>query len=429
MSDTQAQTHHEQLDNGIELLAEVLPDCPIAAVNVRVGLGARHEAADRLGLAHVVAETLLKGAGEMDARALLDAFDLYGLTRGSRCDVEATDVGCGCLPRHVGRAIELLSQVVRRPRLAPDQVELAKTLSLEEIKTLEDEPGEKVSHLLWRKYLGGPLGRATLGEPETVKAIRPDDAVAFWGEGCGPGAVQIVMAGGVDWPAAREAAVRAFGDWRDGAKPQAAAGTEDATGSSGLFHERNDSEQTHIAVAFPSVPREHPQYFAARMAMAVLSAGASSRLFTEVREKRGLVYAVFASWTPLRGRGNVYLYAGTTAERADETLRVCLDELGRLGATVTQDEVERARRVLKGRLLTTAELSGARVRAIADEFFLTGKVTPVAEIIAGLEAVDADGVRDYLAEFPPEPLTAIALGPRPLKRPEGIELSAAVGDS
>lgn len=415
MLDSSNRFRRETLGNGVEVIGEGLPGSPIAAINLRVCIGARDDPPDRLGLSHVVQETLLKGAAGMDARQLLDAFDLYGVTRGTRADLETIDLRCGCLPRHVDKAVELMAKVIQEPALASDQIEVSKRLSLEELKSLEDEPQDKVGQLLWQHYLGEPLGRQTLGTAATVDAIEQEDAERYWRGGFEPRSIQIAMSGGVEWEDFREAVVGAFGDWRADESPSRPPIPEIA--STPVHHENHDSEQTHITLAFPSVAREDDDFYAAQLAIAVLSGGASSRLFTEVREKRGLVYSVRASWSALKNQGHISLYAGTTVERADETLEVCLHELRKLRDTITQEELDRARKMLRGQLQTTAELSGARVRSIAGEFYLTGRTTPIGEVISRLETTPLESIRSYLDAYPMTPTTIVSLGPKPLTLP------------
>ena len=166
---------------------------------------------------------------------------------------------------------------------------------------------------------------------------------------------------------------------------------------------------------FASAPRGHELYYAAQLAVAVLSGSGSSRLFTEVREKRGLAYDVGAFYGARRCGGFVALYAGTTADRADETLAVCRQEIERLAEDVTPDELERAKTVLKGRLFTTGDLPDGRAGRLAEDLFLDGGPRSIAEIARGVDSVALDQIPAYLKAFPPTPSTLVTLGPRALQ--------------
>jgi predicted Zn-dependent peptidase len=180
-------------------------------------------------------------------------------------------------------------------------------------------------------------------------------------------------------------------------------------------HIKKDSEQTQIAMAYPGIPRNHPQYYAAQAGVGVLAVGMSSRLFTEVREKRALVYSVGAQASSLRGMGVCYAYAGTTAKRAAETLRVLKAELKRLPTDVTDEEVERAKIGFKSHLLMDQESTGSRARELLDDAYFLNRIMPVQEVIERINAVKAADVRAYAETHPIEPYTLVTIGREPLE--------------
>jgi predicted Zn-dependent peptidase len=171
-----------------------------------------------------------------------------------------------------------------------------------------------------------------------------------------------------------------------------------------------DSHQTQIALAFPAVSHNDPDYYVARTAVNVLGGGMSSRLFTEVREKRALVYSVGAHSVAMRSAGATYAYAGTTAERAKETLKVLKEELMRLGHDVTQEEVDRAKVGLKAHLLMDQESTPSRARELLDDIFLEGRIIPLQEIVNKINAVTAEDVKRYWTAHPVEPYSLVTLG-------------------
>jgi predicted Zn-dependent peptidase len=191
--------------------------------------------------------------------------------------------------------------------------------------------------------------------------------------------------------------------------------THDLSVASRTVHEDKESEQEHIGLMFGAAPRGHALYYPCQLAVGVLSGSGSSRLFTEVREKRGLVYNVSAFYRARKSGGLIALYAGTTADRADETLRVCIDEVNRLGQDVTEDELERAKTVLKGRLFTTGDLPEGRAGSMMEDLFLVGTAKSVDEIAGGIDGVRLDQIKEYLEQYPPSPMTLATLGPRALQ--------------
>ena len=182
-------------------------------------------------------------------------------------------------------------------------------------------------------------------------------------------------------------------------------------------HIEQETAQEHIGLTYASIPPRHADRYTSRMAVTVLSGGMGARLFTEIREKRGLVYSVSASPTEVRGHGAIMCYAGTTPERSQETLDVLVRELRRLGEGVEQDELDRARVGLLSSLVMQGESTGARARAITSDYFYLGRVRSLGEIRAGVETVTPDAIVEHLAAHPAENFTVTSLGPRQLTVP------------
>jgi predicted Zn-dependent peptidase len=178
-----------------------------------------------------------------------------------------------------------------------------------------------------------------------------------------------------------------------------------------------ETAQTQIALAYPSVPIGHPDYYAAQGAVSILSGGMSSRLFTEVREKEGLCYAVSASYATLKDRASVFCYAGTTSERAQRTLDVLVRELHRLVDGVEPEEVTRMQAGLKSSLIMQQESTSARSRALASDWYFLGRVRSFDEIQAGLDALTPDTITEHLRHHPAKDFNMVTLGPAPLNLP------------
>ncbi|MDE3000408.1 MAG: pitrilysin family protein [Gemmatimonadota bacterium] len=401
------------LKNGIEVVAESMPGAQSVVVAFRFGFGARDDPADRLGLAWVAEETLFKGTPNRDARSIYDAFDSLGARRGSATAVEFTEFHAQLLPRHFSEGLRLYAEVFCGASFPDEQVEVAKTLALEELKRLEDNPTHQVMYLTYQAALGDPMGRNPLGKAPTIAAIEPDDARGFWRRLCSPRRLFISVAGGLETEAMFRAVDEAFGGWeRSGpaARDPLPISVADRT-----VHHTKQSEQAHICLLFCAAPRGHALYYPTQLAVAVLSGSGSSRLFTEVREKRGLAYSVSASYRARRGGGLIALYAGTTADRADETLSVCRREVGRVAEDVTQAELDRAKTVLKGQLFTAGDLPEGRVGSMMDGLFINGRPRSTGQIAAGIDGVTLDRISASLETFPPSPSTIVTLGPQALE--------------
>jgi predicted Zn-dependent peptidase len=223
----------------------------------------------------------------------------------------------------------------------------------------------------------------------------------------------ISVAGKVDFVALRDEVEKHFGDWKS-LPPQA---IKETVAPGGYCHEEQKSEQTHIGIAYPSVPETDKNYYVARMAVEILSGGMSGRLFTEIREKRGLVYSVSASYFSLKGTGGIMGYAGTSNDRAQATLDCFIAELHRLADGVTAAELNRAQIGLKASTIMQGESTSARSGAIAHDFFMRGRIRTLDEVKSAIESVTLEQVNAYLAANKPKNLTIVTVGPSELRVP------------
>lgn len=401
------------LNNGIRIAIDAIPGAQSIAVGFRFVFGAKDDPDDCLGITRIAEDALFKGTPSRDAHAILNTFDALGIRRSATTAVEHLSFQAQLLPRNFRAALDLYADLFRRASFPDDQVDIAKTLALEDLKRLEDNPIQQVLYKTYEAALGSPMGRIPIGESETLAAITPPGVRHHWKTHANPGNLLIAVAGGLTVQEIFSAVENAFADWEGiPVKP----GTHPAlTIADRRVHHKKTSEQAHIGMLFGGAPRSHTYYYAAQVAIAILSGSGSSRLFTEVREKRGLAYSVTAFYRPRRGGGLVALYAGTTDERAQETLDVCRREIARLSQDVTAEELNRAKTVLKGRLFTTGDLPEGRAAGALEDLFLEGRARSIAEIAAGIDAVSLDHISACLDAFPPSPCTIAVLGPHPLK--------------
>ena len=269
---------------------------------------------------------------------------------------------------------------------------------------------------LRRRHYADPWGRPSHGEQDKIEKLSIDNVEQFHQQRYGPQDTIVAVAGKFDWEAIKNRVGELFDDWNT--QP----GSEELTESNGTLpiHLDFESNQSHIGLAFPTIPYRHPNYFEAWAAVGVLSGGMSARLFTEVREKRGLCYSVYASLHTQRDRAAVFCYAGTTAERAQETLDVTYSELVKLGKGVASEELGRLKARIKSSLIMQQESTSARAGSLARDWYHLERVQPVAEVAARIDALTAETISAYLAANPPTEFTALTLGPQPLELPHGV---------
>lgn len=407
-TDREARVH--QLANGLSIVGEPAAGFQSAAFSLMLPAGCRYDPIDRLGLANFTCEMALRGAGDRDNRQLVNDLDALGVERGESVGLSHTSFWVSTLAGNLPAALDIFADVARRPTLPEDELEAGRQVCLQELRGAEDDPSQKLMHELRLRHYGHPYGRHAGGLAEHVAELTIEDVRRFHQHHYQPDGAILAVAGAFDWDAFCEQAERLFGDW-----PSQGAGQESpATPGGGDGHLDFDSSQAHVGIAYPSTPYSHEDYFQAWGANGVLSSGMSSRLFTEVREKRGLCYTVYASLQTQKDRAAVFCYAGTTVERAQETLDVTHAELLRLAEGVTAGELARLKARMKSALILQQESTHARAGVLARDWRHLGRVRPLSEVNELVDAVTADTINDYLRRHPPSDFTIVTLGPEPL---------------
>jgi predicted Zn-dependent peptidase len=402
--------------NGLVLLAEPMSWLESVAFTFSVPAGSVDDPAPRSGLASFTCEMVMRGAGERDNHHLIQDLDSLGIERGESVSDAHTRFSGATVAANLPGAVSLYADILRRPHLPAEQLEAARQVLIQELRAVEDEPSQKVMIELRRRHFPEPWGRPSHGEMEAVEKTSLDDIRGYFARSYRPNGAIVGVAGRFDWEALRDLVGRLLGDWQ----PQPAAGPVEGPPGRKYDHLPFDSNQTQIGIAYPAVPYRHPDYYRAWGGVGVLSGGMSSRLFTEVREKRGLCYSVYASYHTLLDRGAVFCYAGTTAQRAQETLDVMLGELARLAKGVEPHELNRLKARIKSALIMQQESSAARSSSIARDWYYLGCVRTLEEINRRVDELTCESINQYLEEHPPSDFTVVTLGPSELEVPGGV---------
>ena len=401
------------LPNGLTLLAEPMDYVRSATAYLMLPAGAAFDPPAHPGLASVLTGLMPRGAGERDSKQLSAAFDALGVDRGESVDTVNVWFSAGTLSRSLAPALDLLADVILRPHLPESELEAVQALALQDIQSLEDAPQDKVMLELKKRYYPTPLNADKLGTEAGITSITPAVVRVHYESRFRPNEAVLAVAGNFDWPRLKEQVDRLFSGWTKGPDNPFRVGRPAPRSE----HLPKETQQTQIALAFPAASIREPGYYAARGAVGVLSGGMSARLFTEVREKRGLCYSVYASHETHRDRGAVVGYAGTRAERAQETLDVMLAEFRRLKDGVTPDEIDRVKAGLKASLIMRQESTSARAGAMAADWYLLGRVRSFDEVQTAIDSLTPRIVLDYLAGHPPIEPTVVTLGPSALTIP------------
>ena len=404
------QTQIHTLSNGLTIVGEAAPSKQAAAFTFLLPAGSATEPSGKDGLTSVLESASYRGAGAYNARELSDALDGLGLSRGGGAGIETTTFGGATLGLYLPDALELYADIILRPRFEDWEAERA--LALQALAGLDDSPSRKTFVELRRHYFTSAHRRDTMGTVEGLESLTLEDLRADHAARWKPGGAILALAGQFDWEQTVAQIEKLFGTW-EGSAPQIPA---PETVETPLWrHIPEDKSQQQIAVAYRTIPSDDPRNYDYRLAMAILSGGMGARLFTEVREKRGLVYSVSASANSQRGLGYTSAYAGTTPERAQETLEVVLGELKRMEEGVSSDELDRARTKTLTSLIMSEESSRARAGALARDLFILGRVRSLDEITEKINAVTPDSIAEFYRSCPVGQCSIVTLGSKELE--------------
>ncbi len=417
------QIFHRTFDNGLTLVAEPMPWLESAAFSIAVPAGCRFDPADRIGAANFVCEMVQRGCGDRDSRGFIEDLESLGVDYNSSASIYNTNFSGAMQAAQLNGALEIYADVLRRPQFPESQLEDGRMVCFQEINSLEDDLSQQAMLALRHRYYGDPDGRHCEGTMESVASITLDDVHRFYQRQYRPNGLIIACAGKIDWDSLQSHVEELFGDW----EPRLETEVESSPPQHGVHHIPYQSEQTHIAVAFPGVAYARPNYFLNRGAIGVMSGGMSSRLFTEVREKRGLCYTVYATCHSLKDRGAVLCYSGTSSERAQETLDVIIDQFRELPNGIREDELNRLKIQIRSSLVMQQESSRSRASSIAGDWFHLGRVRSLDEINQEINGLTVESINQFLADHPPGNFDVVTLGPQPLElKADGIR-STSVG--
>lgn len=399
------------LPNGLTILIQHMPSVQSAAYCLLVPAGSIYDQPGKNGTASVACDMLTRGAGDYNSRQLAIAQDSLGLQSGESVQAKHIKFSGATLKNNLPASLEILADIVLRPHLKEEQFAPAINSVKHSLLSIEDEPRQKVMIELKRRCEGLPWGKPTDGSLADLANITRDDVQQHFKTCFRPEGTILGIAGNVDSRQIIEIVSQLFGDWPRGTEPE----IETSPAGPHRDHIELESTQTQIGLAYPSVSVNDPDYYTAWASVSVLSGGSSSRLFTEVREKRGLCYAVYATLGSLKDSGHVLCYAGTTVDRAQETLDVMLQVIHDLSQNISEEELNRCKAGAKSALIMQQESSSGRASRIARDWFLRNRVITLDEIHDQLNAITPERITDYLTSHPAEHLTLLTIGPSALE--------------
>jgi predicted Zn-dependent peptidase len=405
-----------ELPGGLRVLTETMPGVLSATLGIWVGVGSRDETPAVAGSSHFLEHLLFKGTASRSALEIATAMDAVGGEMNAFTAKEHTCYYANVLASDLPLAVTLLSDLVTEACNTAADLESERTVVLEEIAMRDDEPSDAVHDLFSETLFGDtPLGRSVLGTVESIEGLTRDDVDGWYRSRYTMPSIVVTAAGRVDHQQVLDLVTAAFGDRLGGDARPAPLRTGDGVirkpaRPAGLIARR--TEQTHLLLGTPAMGRLDERRYAAAVLDAAVGGGMSSRLFQEIREKRGLVYSVGSALSHYAGVGSFSVYAGCSKKRVPEVLRLIRAEIDRVAAEgITAEEVTRSRGQLKGSLVLGLEDTGSRMSRLGKSELSYGEYLPVRAVLARFDAVDQPQVRDVAAELFSQETCLAVVGP------------------
>jgi predicted Zn-dependent peptidase len=395
---TTSRIRRETLANGLRLVTEAMPHVRSVSVGVWLTRGSRHEPGDHGGIAHFVEHMLFKGTTTRTAEDIAQQVDSIGGQLDAFTSKEYAGYYIKVLDEHVPIAINLLSDLVSNPTFAPDEIEREKKVILEEIKMVEDTPDDLVHEIFAEGFWNGhPLGRPILGTPDSVSALDYASLRHYFTDAYVARNFVVVAVGNLEHGKLRALIEHAFHP-----VPKDGSAIEDERPSitATVQVRHKDLEQSHVCFGTPALPQNHPDRYAAYVLNTVLGGSMSSRLFQNVREKRGLAYAVFSSLSAYHDSGAFSIYAGCANEAVRELIDVVVAEIRQLKREpLGADELRRAKDHLKGSLMLNLESTSSRMSHLARQEIYRDRSDTLDEMLAAIERVTVTDVARLAGDF------------------------------
>lgn len=398
-----------RLSNGLTIVTDPMPQLESAALGVWVNTGTRNETADVMGVSHMLEHMAFKGTTRRSARQIAEEMEAVGAYLNAYTSREQTAFHARALKDDVPLAIDILADILTAPTFAQNELERERQVVLQEIGQAHDTPDDIIfDYLQTVNYPDQPMGYPILGTDMTVGAFSRNHLTAYMDEMYRSEAMVLVASGAVDHRQIVRLAEENFAGLKAGKRPDAVP----ALYEGGDMRVNDDLEQAHVTYAFPGVANADPETYAAQVYVTALGGGMSSRLFQEVREKRGLCYSIYAFAHGFSDSGIIGIYAGTSESDAGELSAVVAGEMAALAETVSEEEVARAKAQLKSGLLMGMERPAGRAEAISGQFFTYGRILSVQEIAEKLAEVDVKAVRRFATKIMQNPKPGLAaIGP------------------
>jgi predicted Zn-dependent peptidase len=409
------------LPNGISVITEEMPGVESCSIGIWVNAGSRNETRSINGVSHFIEHLLFKGTKKRTALDISREIESVGGVLNAFTGREYTCFYAKILNKDLPKAIDLLSDIFMNSKFDSKEMEKEKLVVLQEIKMVEDTPDDLIHDLYAERFWqGDPLGWSILGPSETIKSMNRERVLAYFKEKYAPHSVFITAAGGLKHSKALKLLKPLFGKMKSAPPPVRSLPPASEPGVKLI---KKELEQVHMCLGVPMPPQSHPDRYKVYLINTILGSGMSSRLFQEVREKRGLAYSVYTYLNLCKDAGTLVAYAGCNDAKFAEVSGLIMKEFERLGKDVKESELQCAKEQLKGGMLLGLETSENRMMKLARDEMYFGKPVTVREIVRDIDKVTLKDLRKSASELlSPKKLTVVAMGKvTPKKLPAGLK--------
>jgi predicted Zn-dependent peptidase len=396
------------LDNGLTVITDTMDSVETASLGVWVNAGTRHETPEINGISHLLEHMAFKGTTRRTARDIAEEIEAVGGHLNAYTSREHTAYYAKVLKEDTGLALDIIADILQHSSIEGDELEREQAVVVQEISQAIDTPDDIIfDHFQSTAFPDQAVGRPVLGTAEIVRGMTRDTLAGYMHDNYGAQRMILGAAGRLDHDEVVAMAERSF----NALPPDSPTPKEVARYLGGDFREARDLEQVHVVLGFDGVSYDDPDFYSASVLSTLLGGGMSSRLFQEVREKRGLVYSIYSFTASYNDGGLFAIYAGTGEDEVAEVIPVICDEVMKVTQSIKPEEIQRARAQLRASILMSLESTSSRCEQVARQMLAYGRPIPVAEVMAKVEAIDEAAVLKAARRIFTGQPTFAAIGP------------------
>jgi predicted Zn-dependent peptidase len=405
---TKLDIRQSKLSNGMTVITDYMPSVETVSLGVWVNAGTRHEAPEINGISHLLEHMAFKGTERRNAREIAEEIEAVGGLLNAYTSRDHTAYYAKILKEDVPLGVDILADILLHSSLDAEELAREQAVVVQEISQAIDTPDDIIfDHFQTTAFPGQAVGRPVLGTADLVRSFNRQTVAGYMRDHYGSGTMILSAAGNLDHDHLVAEAERHF----QGLAPARAGAEEQARYQGGDYREERDLEQVHVVLGFDGVAYEDPDFYAMSVLSGLLGGGMSSRLFQEVRERRGLAYSVYSFSQSMTDGGLFSIYAGTGPEESAEVMPVICEEVRKVTQSVTAEEVRRSRAQIKAGILMGLESTNARCEQLARQLMVHGRILPIEELVAQIDAVDEAAVIKVANRLFSSAPTFAAIGP------------------